>query len=220
MREEISVLEETLKRFDARLIAVTKTRTTEEIMKAYELGVRDFGENRVQELVEKQSRLPGDIRWHLIGHLQKNKVKYLAPFLHCIHSVDSAGLVKVINKEGIKNQRIISILIQIKIASEDTKFGMDTEDARLLIDRFVQGRFPHVNICGFMGMATYTDDMDQVRKEFKALRAFRDTMAHEYADAAVQLKELSMGMTGDFEVALEEGSTMIRIGSLIFGPRV
>ncbi len=219
MREELMSLMEEVRRANARLIAVSKTRTPEEIKRAYDLGLRDFGENRVQELLGKYEQLPADIHWHLIGHLQKNKVKYIAPFIACIHSVDSLDLLKVIDKEGFKNQRIIPVLLQIKIAEEETKYGLDEPGAEDILASYVKGAFPHVRIVGLMGMATFTEDLGKVRLEFRKLARFLELVKKKHPDYAGEWSELSMGMSSDFEAALEEGSTMVRIGTLIFGPR-
>lgn len=196
------------------LVAVSKTKPAEAIRNLYEAGYLEFGENKVQELVEKYELLPGDIRWHLIGHLQKNKVKYIATFVYLIHSVDSEDLLKEINKQAQKNNRVISCLLQIRIAEEETKFGMEKEEAQHILATY-QTRFPFVKIVGLMGMATFTDDENQIRKEFKALKLFFDKLKiHD-----PHLTTLSMGMSGDYKIALEEGSNMVRVGSSIFGVR-
>lgn len=202
------------------LVAVSKTKPVEDILELYELGQRDFGENYVQELVDKQSLLPKDIRWHFIGHLQSNKVKYIAPFVHLIHGVDSLKLLKEINKEAGKNNRIIDVLLQIYIAQEETKFGLDEEELKTLYNKNSDGlhELRNVRINGFMGMASFSDDLQKVRGEFRYLKSLFDW----YADLPVancQLSILSMGMSGDYKIAVEEGSTMLRIGSLLFGAR-
>lgn len=197
------------------LVAVSKTKSVEEILEAYELGHRDFGENKVQELQQKQAELPRDIRWHMIGHLQRNKVKYMAPYVHLIHGVDSFKLLKEINKHGAKHDRIIQCLLQVHIAEESTKFGMDEKEVRETMKILKQEPLPHVTICGLMGMATFTTDMEQIEREFQFLTDLQRSLRSEYPD----LHELSMGMSGDYRLAIELGSTMVRIGSSIFGAR-
>lgn len=203
----------------ARLVAVSKTHTPEEIMALYEQGQRDFGENRVQELASKQEVMPKDIRWHLIGHLQTNKVKYVAPFVHLIHSVDSMKLLMEIDKQAAKAGRVISCLLQMHIAEEETKFGLDRGE---LFELLSAPEFPdlrHVDILGLMGMATLTENEEQIRKEFRGLKALLEETKKKFFPAKANFRELSMGMSGDYRIALEEGSTMVRIGSLLFGPR-
>lgn len=195
------------------LIAVTKTKAVDVIQEAYHAGQRDFGENRVQELVPKYEALPKDIRWHLIGHLQSNKVKYIAPFVHLIHSVDSEKLLQEIDKQAARCNRTISVLLQIFIAQEETKFGFSFEEAAELLARKEQ--FPHVIIAGMMGMATNTDDPDMVREEFRSLQDFFVQHSNQFPAPGI----LSMGMSSDWKIAVEEGSTMIRVGSSIFGSR-
>ncbi len=202
------------------LVAVTKTQPVEAIMQVYEAGYRDFGENRVQELLDKHESLPQDIRWHLIGTLQRNKVKNIAQFIHLIHSIDSLKLLKEVNKEARKCQRIIDVLLQIKIAQEDTKNGMSQSEALELLSSSEFMEMEHVRICGLMGMATLTDDMAQVRKEFRGLKTFFDHLKNQFFETVTDFKYLSMGMSGDYEIAIEEGSNMVRIGSLIFGERI
>lgn len=205
-----------LKNYAARLVVVSKTRSTDEIQKIYDLGHRDFGENRVQELMDKKDDLPQDIRWHLIGHLQTNKVKYIAPFAHMIHSVDSKKVWKEINKEAKKNERTIKILLQIKIAKEDSKYGFGGDEVMELLEKVPPESYSNTEICGVMGMATFTDDMEQVRSEFKQLKKYFESIKEKYFRDKDTFKEISMGMSGDYEVALEEGSTMLRLGSIIF----
>lgn len=205
-----------IKKYAARLVVVSKTRSLEAIKKIYDLGQRDFGENRVQELMDKKDDLPEDIRWHLIGHLQTNKVKYIAPFAYMIHSVDSKKIWKEINKEAEKNERSIKILLQIKIAKEDSKYGFDSEELYELLDKTPPHMFPHTEVCGVMGMATFTDNMDQVRDEFRRLKKHFETIKENHFKDKSSFQEISMGMSGDYEVALEEGSTMLRVGSIIF----
>jgi len=201
------------------LIAVSKTHPIERIMEAYEAGQRDFGENKVQELVEKYEALPKDIRWHMIGHLQSNKVKYIAPFVHLIHGVDSVNLLKEINKQGIKNERQISCLLQFHIAQEDTKFGLSLEEAKALLAGPEYSLLNHVRICGVMGMATFTENTTQIRKEFQSLHAIYQQLKSSYFSSNAEFKEISMGMSDDYPIAMEEGSTLIRVGSKIFGRR-
>lgn len=200
----------------ARIIAVSKTKPATAIAELYELGQRHFGENRVQELQEKHSQLPQDILWHVIGHLQKNKVKYIAPYVHMIHSVDSDALLRRIDSEAAKNERTIKILLQIKIAQEDTKYGLSITEAESILLNVKHNLYPNIELCGLMGMATNTSDLEQVRAEFNYLAQLRDQWEDTYNLA---LSELSMGMSGDYEVALSAGSTMIRVGSLLFGTR-
>ncbi|HLW07027.1 MAG TPA: YggS family pyridoxal phosphate-dependent enzyme [Marinilabiliaceae bacterium] len=217
-------VEERLKEFkdalpnDVKLVAVSKTHSTSIIMQAYDMGQRAFGENRVQELIEKAEQLPEDVEWHMIGHLQSNKVKYIAPYIHLIHSVDSLRLLRTIQREGKKNKRVISLLLQVHIAQEDSKFGLTEEKLFELIEEYNTNEFDYVEIKGLMGMATFTEDENLVRSEFKHLKEL-------FNKAKVKLKnsdsfsELSMGMTNDYLIAIEEGSTIVRIGSAIFGAR-
>jgi len=192
----------------ATLVAVSKTKPIEDIQALYDLGQRDFGENYVQELVDKYEQLPKDIRWHFIGHLQSNKVKYIAAFVHLIHGVDSFNLLKEINKQGIKNNRIIDCLLQVHIAKEETKFGFDMHELSELHELH---ELRNIRVVGLMGMASFSDNNDLIRSEFKNLKKIFDTNA--------QLSTLSMGMSSDYKIALEEGSNMVRIGSLLFGQR-
>jgi len=198
-----------LEKKNITLVAVSKTKPVEDILELYNLGHRDFGENYVQELVDKQSFLPKDINWHYIGHLQSNKVKSIAPFVHLIHGVDSLKLLKEINKEAGKNNRVIDVLLQVYIAQEETKFGLDEEELNSVITESAD--FKHVNVKGLMGMASFTSDLQKVRREFTYLKSVFD----KYTSFSI----LSMGMSGDYKIAIEEGSTMIRIGSLLFGER-
>jgi len=197
------------------LIAVSKTHPSAAVQEAYNSGHLDFGENRVQELVPKQEELPNDICWHLIGHLQTNKVKYIAPFVHMIHSVDSEKLLLEISKQAVKCNRVITVLLQIFIAQEETKFGFSEEEVRATIQKYNSGLFPGVEIRGFMGMATNTENHDQVRAEFRKLRV----LFTEISVVIPSMKTLSMGMSSDWKIAIEEGSNMIRIGTAIFGHR-
>ncbi len=202
------------------LVAVSKTKPVSDIQALYDEGFRIFGENRVQELVDKQAVLPKDIQWHMIGNLQKNKVKYIAPFIDLIHSVSSPALLEKINSEAAKHERQIPVLLQLKIASEDSKSGMDKEVLLHLISRINDGDLPHIQLKGLMGMATFTDDEVQIREEFGQLTACLREIDHSvFALGAEEAPTLSFGMSGDYELAIEEGSNMVRIGSLIFGSR-
>ena len=199
------------------LVAVSKTKSEQAILELYNKGQRIFGENRVQELVEKFESLPRDIEWHAIGHLQRNKVKYIAPFVSMIHAVDSKKLLAEINKQAERVERKIPILLQFHIATEESKFGLDINEAEsILADR---GHFPFIIFSGVMGMATFTDNMDQVRNEFRTLKKYFDKLKATYFPKDEAFKEISMGMSGDYKLAIAEGSTMIRIGSLLFGSR-
>lgn len=199
------------------LVAVSKTKPASDILELYELGQRDFGENYVQELVEKAEQLPKDIRWHFIGHLQSNKVKYIAPFVHLIHGVDSEKLLKEINKQAAKLNRTIDVLLQIHIAKEETKFGLDEEELNLIIRQFDELKMENIRVCGLMGMASFSEDMNLVRSEFQFLKKLFDS-SHSIIHSS-SFSHLSMGMSGDYKIAIEEGSTMVRIGSLLFGAR-
>lgn len=203
----------------ARLVAVSKTHPVERIQEAYEAGQRIFGENKVQEMTEKQPLLPPDIEWHLIGHLQRNKVKYVAPFVALIHAVDSLRLLEEINKQAEKCGRTIPCLLQVFIASEETKFGMDAEEVRAMISSDSVEKLTHVRIDGLMGMASLTDNQSQVRAEFRSLKNLFDELNRTSLPPNVRMKELSMGMSSDYTIALEEGSTLVRIGTAIFGER-
>ncbi len=204
---------------DTRLVAISKTMTEETVMQAYNAGQRLFGENKVQEIIEKQPHLPKDIEWHFVGHLQRNKVKFIAPFVSMIHAVDSLRLLKEINKQAERNERIIHCLLQFHIADESTKFGLDMAEAEELLNELNKEQLPHIRLCGVMGMATFTEDHTQVRKEFKQLRTYFDYLKNTYFKDDDAFKEISMGMSGDYLIALEEGATIVRIGSTIFGER-
>ena len=216
----LSELKKELAASGATLIAVSKTKPASEVMEAYEAGQRVFGENIVQELVEKYEQLPKDIEWHLIGHLQTNKVKYIAPFVRLVHSVDSIKLLQEIDKQALKNDRIIDCLLQIYIADEDTKFGLGFDEAIELLrsDEFRQ--LNNVRIVGLMGIATNTENEKQIKDEFYELKMFFDGIKKSFFRKEDYFKEISMGMSSDYKPALEEGSTMVRIGSTIFGKRV
>ena len=220
--EQISLINKQLNDSSARLIVVTKTRSIEELQETYAAGAIEFGENRVQEMVEKQAVLPGDILWHQIGHLQTNKVKYIAPFVHLIHSVDSLNLLKEINKQGAKNNRVIHCLLQIFIATEESKFGLDFKEAEALLADDSLAEMKHIRIVGLMGMASFTADEDQIRREFKSLADFFQQLKNNktgISTGLVEWTELSMGMSGDYLIAAELGATLVRVGSAIFGPR-
>ncbi len=200
------------------LVAVSKTKPVEAVKALYDLGQKDFGENYVQELVDKQKDLPEDIRWHFIGHLQTNKVKLIAPFVQLIHGVDSLKLLKEINKEAVKNNRTIDCLLQVHIAQEETKFGFDENELEQLVTKLPNENLNNVRINGLMGMASFSEDNNLVRKEFKKLRTIFDSHA-KLQTSNFEMKTLSMGMSGDYNIAIEEGSNMVRIGSLLFGTR-
>lgn len=220
--DQISLINKQLNDSAARLIVVTKTRSIEELKETYAAGAIEFGENRVQEMVEKQAVLPGDILWHQIGHLQTNKVKYIAPFVHLIHSVDSLNLLKEINKQGAKNNRIINCLLQIFIATEESKFGLDFKEAEALLADASFAEMKHIRIVGLMGMASFTADEEQIRREFKSLADFFQQLKNNKTGVStglVEWTELSMGMSGDYLIAAELGATLVRVGSAIYGPR-
>lgn len=202
-----------------RLVAVSKTKPPQEILRLYEKGHRIFGENKAQELKEKYEELPKDIEWHFIGHLQRNKVKYLAPFIAMLHAVDSLRLLKEVNKQAKKHQRIIPCLLQFHIAEEDTKFGLNLDEAREILASDSYQGMENIQIAGVMGMATFTDDERQVRKEFDQLKHIFDTLKKDYFENEPSFKEISMGMSGDYKIAQAAGSTMVRIGTLLFGER-
>jgi pyridoxal phosphate enzyme (YggS family) len=213
-KEAYEKIIEKLQPKNVTLVAVSKTKPPEAIKELYDLGQRDFGENYVQEMVDKQAQLPSDIRWHFIGHLQTNKVKYITPFVHLIHGVDSLKLLKEINKQALKANRIINVLLQVHIAQEETKFGLDEKELEEIFNPNSSQlhELKNIRIQGLMGMASFTENEEQIRKEFRYLK----TLFDKYT----QLQTLSMGMSADYEIAIEEGSNMVRIGSLIFGSRV
>ncbi len=202
-----------------KVVAVSKTKPVEDILKVYSTGHKIFGENRVQELTTKYEQLPRDIEWHLIGHLQSNKVKYIAKFIHLIHSVDSLKLLLTINQEAIKSERIIDVLFQIYIAREETKFGLDKAELLELLESPEFETLKNVRVRGLMGIASFTEDMNQVRSEFRQLKDIFDICKHAYFGEDSNFSELSMGMSGDYKIAIEEGATIIRVGSLLFGER-
>lgn len=202
----------------ARLIAVSKTQPVAKLEEAYAAGQRIFGENKAQEMQAKFDALPKDIEWHMIGHLQTNKVKYLAPFVSLIHSVDSVKLLEEINKQGKKINRTINCLLQVYIAQEETKFGLDEPEVIQLLEHF-PSELTHINVKGLMGMASLTERKEQIRKEFKVLKNLFETIKQKNANPRIEMKELSMGMSADYTIAVEEGSTLVRIGTAIFGER-
>ena len=201
------------------LIAVSKTKPVSDLQEAYDAGQRIFGENKALEMRDKHQVLPDDIQWHFIGHLQTNKIKYIAPFVTLIHAIDSLSLLEAVNKEAVKNNRVIDCLLQFHIAQEDTKFGLDMEEAKTLLESDSFKDLKNVNIVGVMGMATFTDDAAQVRNEFKNLKNIFDTLKENYFADKDSFKEISMGMSDDYPIAIEEGATMVRVGSKIFGAR-
>ena len=201
------------------LVAVSKTKPIEMIMEAYQAGQRIFGENYVQELVAKHPALPEDIQWHFIGHLQSNKVKQIAPFVSCIHSIDSEKLLIEVQKQAAKNQRTIQVLLQVHVAIEETKFGWDTTELLEFAQRFDWKTTPNIEISGVMGMASFSDNEELVRSEFRRIRACFDALKASFFDQSSTFKTVSMGMSGDWKWAVEEGSTLIRVGSAIFGSR-
>ncbi len=218
IQEQIQALTTLLPEY-VQLVAVSKTKPIEDIQIAYNAGQRVFGENKAQELVEKQSVLPKDILWHFIGHLQTNKVKYIAPFVHLIHSIDSEKILIEVNKEAKKNNRTISCLLQFHIAQEESKFGFSFEEVKEMIEseRFIQ--YSNIQIIGIMGMASFTENEELIREEFQTLHDYFHVLKSHYFKFNTEFKEISMGMSGDYKIAIEQGSTMIRLGSTIFGSR-
>ncbi|MEQ9443874.1 MAG: YggS family pyridoxal phosphate-dependent enzyme [Cyclobacteriaceae bacterium] len=218
--KNIQRIEKELAPSNCKLVAVSKTKPVETMMEAYEAGVRDFGENKVQEMVSKYELMPKDIRWHLIGHLQRNKVKYIAPFVHLIHSVDSIRLLEEINKQAAKHHRTISCLLQAHIAEEESKYGFSDEELfQLIRDETIQ-HLKYVKVIGLMGMASFTPTEAKVRKEFEHLKLLFEALKYnDDLPDQVHMEEISMGMSGDYRIAIEEGSTMVRVGTTIFGER-
>lgn len=204
---------------EATLVAVSKTKPKEDIQAAYDAGQRVFGENKAREMEGKAEALPDDIQWHMIGHLQSNKVKYIAPFVSLIHSVDKLKLLKEINKRAKQNERVIDVLLQIHIAKEESKFGMDEEEVRELLQSDAYKKFENIRVVGLMGMATLTEHQDQIKSEFSYLNSLFQQIKDAYFSDKESFKVLSMGMSGDYKIALSCGSTMVRIGSAIFGER-
>ena len=219
IQSNIKQFQNHLQSSNCRLVAVSKTKPNEDILEAYTSGQRIFGENKVQELATKSELLPKDIQWHMIGHLQRNKVKYIAPFVDLIHSIDSLRLLNEVEKQGKKTGRTIHCLLQVFIADEETKFGLDESEVIELINNPTLASMEYVKIVGLMGMATFTDDKDKIRSEFKELKSIFDKVAAFDLPANIEMTELSMGMSGDYQIAIEEGSTLIRVGSSIFGSR-
>ena len=204
---------------NVKLVAVSKTKPKEDIFEAYEGGYKVFGENKPQELKQKFEDLPKDIEWHFIGHLQTNKVKYIAGFVHLIHAVDSMKLLKEINKQAIKNERVINCLLQFHIAQEESKFGYSLQEAKDMLESEEFRTLTGINIVGVMGMATFIDNQEQVRSEFKQLKSNFETLKSDFFNDKKDFTEISMGMSGDYQLAIEEGSTLVRVGSSIFGTR-
>ena len=219
IKKNILSIHEELATTSCKLIAVSKTKPAQSIKEAYACNQRDFGENKVQELVTKHETLPDDIRWHMIGHLQSNKVKYIASFVHMIHAVDSEKLLQIINQEAAKNKRIIKCLLQVKIATEETKYGLNKSEVKELIELARAGSYPNVQISGLMGMATNTTDKAQIESEFESIHQLLQRFQKEFQSTNIELNELSIGMSSDYKLAIKHGSTMIRIGSTIFGER-
>ncbi len=218
--DNITSLKKETEPVNVTLIAVSKTKTAEDVQQAYDAGQRLFGENTVQELVDKQEHLPKDIQWHLIGHLQSNKVKYIAPFISMIQSVDSLKLLQEINKQAEKNKRVIDCLLQIYIADEDTKFGLGFDEAIELLRSDEYSLLKNIRICGLMGIATNTDNEKQIKEEYYELKTFFDGIKTSFFRKEPSFKVISMGMSGDYKLAIEQGSNMIRVGSTIFGGRI
>lgn len=201
------------------LIAVSKTKPISDLQEAYDAEQRIFGENKALEMREKYQQLPEDIQWHFIGHLQTNKIKYIAPFVSLIHSIDSLSLLEAVNKEAAKNNRVINCLLQFHIAQEETKFGLDIDEAKQILESDTFKKMNNVRIVGVMGMATFTEDITQIRNEFKSLKKIYDILKENYFKDDTSFKEISMGMSDDYPIAIEEGATMVRVGSKIFGAR-
>lgn len=217
IKHNLDTIKQTLPDY-VTLVAVSKTKPVSDLMEAYNAGQRIFGENKIQEMADKYQEMPKDIKWHMIGHVQRNKVKYMAEFVDLIHGVDSLKLLKEINKQAIKHDRIINCLLQIKIAEEDSKFGMRIKDAEELLLSETVSELKNINIVGLMGMATFTDNKDQIKEEFLRLKsAFEDLKTIKTSNC--NLQTISMGMSGDYKLAIECGSTMVRVGSSIFGAR-
>lgn len=201
------------------LVAVSKTKPIAYLQEAYDAGQRIFGENKVQEMTQKWEEMPKDIQWHMIGHLQTNKVKYMSPYVSLVHSVDSFKLLKEINKQAVKNNRIINCLLQIHIAEEETKFGLNESELFELVNSSDFQKLKNINVCGLMGMATFTDNQEQLIREFSSLKQLFDTFKNKYNSETIKAEILSMGMSGDYQLAISQGSNMVRVGSSIFGTR-
>lgn len=219
----MGLIGEKIKQFKQRLsdeitlVAVSKTKPVEDIREAYEAGQRDFGENKIQDMLDKYEELPKDIRWHMVGHVQGNKIKYMAPFVYLVHGIDKPKRLKELNKEAAKNDRVINCLLQVHIAKEETKFGFSFDEALEVMKNAPVEKYPHVHIRGLMGMATFTDDQQQVRNEFRGLKSFFNKIIIDHNPPEFNI--LSMGMSSDYQLAIDEGSNMIRIGTEIFGKR-
>ena len=218
IKENLDIVRATVSS-NVTLIAVSKTKPVSDLQEAYDAGQRIFGENKALEMRDKHQVLPDDIQWHFIGHLQTNKIKYIAPFVTLIHAIDSLSLLEAVNKEAAKNNRVIDCLLQFHIAQEETKFGLDMDEARAMLESESFKSLNNINICGVMGMATFTDDAAQVRDEFKSLKNIFETLKENYFKGNESFKEISMGMSDDYPIAIEEGATMVRVGSKIFGAR-
>ena len=218
IKENLNIVRATVPS-NVTLIAVSKTKPVSDLQEAYDAGQRIFGENKALEMRDKHQVLPDDIQWHFIGHLQTNKIKYIAPFVTLIHAIDSLSLLESVNKEAAKNNRVIDCLLQFHIAQEETKFGLDLEEARAMLESESYKKLKNINICGVMGMATFTDDAAQVRNEFKSLKNIFETLKENYFVGNESFMEISMGMSDDYPIAIEEGATMVRVGSKIFGAR-
>ena len=218
IKENLETIKATLPE-SVTLVAVSKTKPVSDIQEAYDAGHRAFGENYPQEMRDKHEVLPQDIQWHFIGHLQTNKIKYIIPYVTLIHSIDTANLLEAVNKEAKKHARVVDCLLQFHIAQEETKFGLNVDEARQLLDSEAFKAMENVRICGVMGMATFTDDEVEVRKEFKHLKGIFDILKTQYFANQPWFKEISMGMSEDYLIAIEEGATMVRVGSKIFGAR-
>ena len=218
IKENLNIVKATVPS-NVTLIAVSKTKPVSDLQEAYDAGQRIFGENKALEMRDKHQALPVDIQWHFIGHLQTNKIKYIAPFVTLIHAIDSLSLLEAVNKEAAKNNRIIDCLLQFHIAQEETKFGLDMNEARAMLESESFKNLNNINICGVMGMATFTDNAAQVRDEFKNLKNIFETLKENYFKENDSFKEISMGMSDDYPIAIEEGATMVRVGSKIFGAR-
>lgn len=219
IENNIKFYAEKIRSYGAQLIAVSKTKPNEDLLQAYAVGQRDFGENKVQDMTAKWETLPKDIRWHMIGHLQRNKVKYIAPYVHLIHGVDSERLLVEINKQAEKIERVIPCLLQVFIAQEETKFGFSEEELMAFLNSEEFESLKNIKIVGLMGMASNTENMAQVKSEFEGLKSLFDKIKADIKAENIEMKELSMGMTNDYIQACEAGSTMVRIGSAIFGER-
>ena len=218
IKENLEKIRATLPK-SVTLVAVSKTKPVSDLQEAYDAGQRIFGENHALEMRDKHEALPKDIQWHFIGHLQTNKIKYIIPFVTLIHSIDSANLLEAVNKEAKKHDRVVDCLLQFHIAQEQTKFGLDMEEAKQLLGSEDFKAMENIRICGVMGLATFTEDMNEVRKEFKHLKEIFGTLKNEYFANQSQFKEISMGMSDDYPIAVEEGATLVRVGSKIFGAR-